>query len=205
MQECTQIMVTSKKPHKKAHALRNPAHADPLVPASFPSGPAWYVANTFNHRERRAKAEIAKLGFDAFLPIERYRAKISSRRTVEKERPLIPQYVFVQFDINKDGWELINRADSIRRLLDMDGIPRAAPTDFVEGLQNALQIGLFDQTTAHLRMDEGDELEVLDGPFKDFIGTFIGASTKKRVDLLLNIFGRPTRVSFDVDQVRKLG
>ncbi len=178
--------------------------ARPLLPASFPSGPGWYVANTHNNREKRALAETIKLGFEAFLPVERYRAKINSRRTIEKEKPLFPQYLFVRFDINRAGWGLIAEEDSINRLLEVDRIPCSVPDDFVNGLRGAEELGLFDRTTAHLRTEVGDEFEILEGPFGEHIGAFIDAPSKQRIELLLEIFGRPTRVMFGIDQVRKI-
>lgn len=45
-------------------------------------------------------------------------------------------------------------------------------------------------------LDEGILVDVVDGPFTSFQG-IVEASTAKRVDLLLSMFGRETRVSLD--------
>ena len=52
---------------------------------------------------------------------------------------------------------------------------------------------------------EGDPVKVIDGPFTDFSGT-IGEVTmeRKRVKVLVSIFGRPTPVELDFLQVQSL-
>jgi transcription antitermination factor NusG len=94
--------------------------------------------------------------------------------------------------------------DSVKCLLQTDNIPRAVPDDLIRDLGNAEEMGLFDQTISHLRMEEGEEMRVLEGPFAEFVGKFINAPSKNRVELLLSLFGRETIATFDIDQLQKL-
>ena len=195
--------MNKQKPEPES-GIPHHAMARPLVPASFPAGPAWYVANTYRGREQRAGEEVEGLGFEVFIPVEKYRAKVNSRKTIEKTRVLFTQYLFVYFDIDRDQWGQIARADAVRKIMGSCQTPRAIPDEFIDSIRNAENMGLFDKTTAHLRMSDGDEMEVLDGPFTGLVGKFAKGTSKRRVELLLEVLGGPTRVSFDVGDVRKL-
>ena len=174
-------------------------------PPNRPSiGPAWYVASTYLHRENRAHLEVGRAGFDRYLPMETYSAKGKNRKTIERKRPLFPQYLFVRFDIETDPWGYIAEQDAVRTLLDVDGKPAPIPDEFIDRIKSAEDIGLFDKTVDHLRMTPGDPVEVLEGPFSHHVGKFAGASSRQRVRLLMDVLGRETVVSFDVGDVRRV-
>jgi len=139
------------------------------------------------------------------MPEEVYWRTRSGKRTKEAaSRNLFPQYLFVRFSINDPTWGKVLEADGMRSLLQMDAIPRAIPDAFIERMRSALDLGLFDQTTQHLRMEPGDQLEILDGPFADMVVQFINAPSKKRVEVLMTLMGRETKMSFSVDKVKKV-
>ena len=152
--------------------------AEPLE-GETDTGRQWYVANTYHRREIRAKSEVENLGFKTFLPMEIYRARLNLRRTVVKTKPLFPRYLFIKFKIEKSPWGYIMQCSAIRRMLEAGGKPRAVPGELIKSLRGAEEIGLFDQTTAHLRMDPGDDLLIIEGPFTrcmgiiEDIGTFL--------------------------------
>ena len=170
----------------------------------------WYVINTYFRRENRAFQEVRNLEFitdtgeQLSMPLETYFAKRSARITIKKQRPLFTRYIFVRFSLNLPSWGLIPLCNSVRGVLDHDGTPQPVPDGFVARVKSAEEMGLFDQTTAHLRMSPGDRVEITEGPFANQIAVFINAPSKKRVEVLLEIMGAPQKFSFSTDQIRKV-
>ncbi|MEJ2030209.1 MAG: mitochondrial 54S ribosomal protein L40 [Maritimibacter sp.] len=51
-------------------------------------------------------------------------------------------------------------------------------------------------------MQSGDEVELLTGPFADFIATVDSIDANRRVWVLMEMMGQTTRLSLDPDQLR---
>ncbi len=178
-------------------------HDEPLIPASFPVGDAWYVVYTTVKGEFRARLALEAQGFTVFLPVEKRWVRHARRKT-QVMRPLFSRYLFVRFDINRDHWYAIKRTDGVEGILTNNSIPVRVPAAAVEDLRQAQAIGAFDQTTAVLRLKEGDPVRIASGPFKDFIARVKEAKSRKRVDILLQLFGSERILQFSLAQLRKI-
>jgi transcription antitermination factor NusG len=66
------------------------------IPPAPRSKVSWYAAYVDSNHEKKAAAEISRLGVESFLPLYRTARRWSDRR-VELEMPLFPGYVFVHF------------------------------------------------------------------------------------------------------------
>ncbi|HZP76627.1 MAG TPA: transcription termination/antitermination NusG family protein [Pseudolabrys sp.] len=177
--------------------------AEPLVPASFPVGSAWYVVYTGIKSEFRAKLALEAQGFAVYLPVEKKWVRHARRRT-QVMRPLFSRYMFVRFDINRDHWYAIKRTDGVEAILTNDSIPVRVPAEAIEDLRQAQAIGVSDETTAVLRLQEGDPVRIASGPFKDFVARVKEAKSRKRVDILLQLFGSERILQFSLAQLRKV-
>lgn len=60
---------------------------------------AWHVVNTKPSQEIRASIELAKQGFEVYLPL------LNAPKA--KSQPLFPRYIFSAFDRDVDNWGLI--------------------------------------------------------------------------------------------------
>ena len=47
----------------------------------------------------------------------------------------------------------------------------------------------------------GDSVKVIDGPFKDFDGLIQEVNDKNRIKVNVNIFGRPTPIELNFNQI----
>lgn len=90
----------------------------------------WYVVEASHHCEAIALSGIEKLGVRAYLPLILVMMRDRSRHSrplMMKERPLIPGYLFVQFDKGqRDMWSKIPYTRGVARILGgrtVDGDP----------------------------------------------------------------------------------
>ena len=66
----------------------------------------WYVAMTHTKSEEVAYANLARQGFQAYLP--RYlRERRHARKTTEVKAPLFPGYLFINIDMDAERWRPI--------------------------------------------------------------------------------------------------
>jgi transcriptional antiterminator RfaH len=178
--------------------------AEPLIPASFRAGRAWHVVYTNIKCEKRARMGIEEKGFEAFLPVEKKQSIVRGRRT-EVIRPLFSRYVFVSFDIERDPWHDVKRVDGVEALVMNNSLPVRVPNQAIEALRSAMALGAFDRTTRAATLKAGDLVSIVDGPFRDFVAEVADASDKKRVEIMLKLFGTERTISVDLEQIRAVG
>jgi len=158
----------------------------------------WYAARTKPRQEAVAVLNLARQDFEAYSPqvtVERYKQTASSgqRITIERE-PLFPGYVLVKFALENFGWRSINSTRGVIELLRFgdDGGPCSLPRGEVESIQRREISGqLFISEVRRVR--QNDSVKVKFGPAADKIGRVI-FTKGERVELLLNLLGRETRV-----------
>lgn len=168
--------------------------------ASSASNPApWFVVYTKPLQERRTEYRIREEGGTAWLPLE---APPKSRK-VERERiirPLFPRYCFVRdypwLVVRNAGGEEMGQvivSFASRR-------PLALPGGFVEHLMAQCAPNGVMRSPEPREVTRKDTVRVEVGPFADFTG-ICQRTTRERVWILLNLFGRPSEVPFTRDQV----
>lgn len=157
----------------------------------------WHVIWTQSRAELDAVAEIERLGFSAYCPMEKCRRWRRNRKEIF-ERPLFPRYAFVQFD-PLEPWSEIRHADSVVDLLRNDNQPMRVPDGFVESLKHAEQLGLFDRTKLPAPFPIGSSV-MLDssGPFADLVGKVRRARSRERVDVLIKYLNREVIVNVPI-------
>jgi transcription antitermination factor NusG len=164
------------------------SNLQPLIPASFPLGRRWYVAETFPKCEFEVESSLISKGFDAYAPRSRHFrwSKFSVRRREKIEKPLFPGYTFVSFDVEKDEWwQPIHSSDGVRSVLSNNLIPSRVHSFAIDRLRRAEAAGMFDYTIPVSNFRPGDDVEIIEGPFAGLIAKIKSASVKKRVRIIM--------------------
>jgi transcriptional antiterminator RfaH len=157
--------------------------------------PAWYCARTKPKHEHIASANLRKnLGLEVFLP--RLRIERATQRGVTRAvEPLFPCYIFVRCVIEEKMTE-IKHVNGISSLVHFgDRIPKIEDS-IIEELQECF--AAEDLLTVENRLLPGDEVSVADGAFAGMRAFVLrNMPARKRVQVLLDILGRPTPVEVD--------
>jgi transcriptional antiterminator RfaH len=157
--------------------------------------PAWYCARTKPKHEHIAAANLRKkLDLDFFLPrlqIER----ATQRGVVRIIEPLFPCYIFIRCVIEEKMNE-IKHTNGISSLVHFGGrIPRV-PDSIIEELQECFEAE--EPMTVENRLSPGDEVTVAGGAFSGMSAYVLRTMpARKRIQILLDILGRPTPVEVD--------
>jgi transcriptional antiterminator RfaH len=161
--------------------------------------PSWYSARTKPKHEHIATANLRRhLGLPVFFPRIRME-KLTRRGVVRVAEPLFPCYIFVRC-IVEDRVNEIQHLSGISRLVQFGGKYPKVADPIIEELQACF--GREDLICLESRLEPGDEVTVASGAFAGMNAQVLKSlPAKKRVQILLDILGRPTTVEVGSEAV----
>ena len=160
---------------------------------------AWYCVRTKSKHEHIAAANLrTNLNLEVFHPRLRVE-RATQRGVIRVTEPLFPCYIFIRC-VLEDKVNDIQRTSGVSGLVRFgQKIPHVADSS-IEELQECF---LFSETmTVESRLAPADEVTIADGVFagiKAFVLRVMPA--QKRVQVLLDMLGRPTPVEVDRSSV----
>lgn len=155
---------------------------------------AWYCARTKPKHEHIAAANLNRqLGLDVFNPRLRVE-RSTSRGLVRAVEPLFPCYIFVR--CNSEAWNDVRYVTGVSSLVHFGSRVAEVPDTVVDALMDCFEatepLDVADRLTA------GDEVLISEGAFRGFQAIVLRTMpARRRVQILLDILGRPTLVEVD--------
>jgi transcriptional antiterminator NusG len=172
----------------------------------------WYVVHAYSGFEKnvaRALAERVSLSAhaDCFGEILVPTEEVVEMRAGQKrrsERKFFPGYVLVEMELNDDTWHLVKETPRVMGFIGGKADHPAALTDAeAKAILDRVAVG-SESATPKTVFEPGELVRVIDGPFNDFNGVVEEVNyDKNRLHVAVTIFGRPTPVELDFDQVEK--
>ncbi|MCD7714170.1 MAG: transcription termination/antitermination protein NusG [Prevotella sp.] len=174
----------------------------------------WYVFRTVSGKEAKAKEYIetamthdkmlSSHVSELLLPMEKQTSLRNGKR-VEKEKLRLPGYLFVLADMNGDVAHALRFTPNVLGVL--GGMDNPTP---VSSAEINRMVGAAEETFVRSEMDipylVGETVKVTDGPFTGFSGVVEEVSTEKRkLKVMVKIFGRKTPLELSYMQVEKEG
>ena len=169
-------------------------------------GPRWYVVHTYTGYENKVKANLEKiienrnLGdriFEVLVPTETVVEQVNGKEK-EIETKLYPSYVFVKMCMSADMWHVV------RNIIGVTGFvgPGSKPEPLLD--EEVVNMGI-ETRVIELKYAVGDSVRAISGPVAGFVGVVKDISEdKKKIMVLMSMFGRETPVELDADAVEKL-
>jgi transcription termination/antitermination protein NusG len=171
----------------------------------------WYIIHAYSGFENKVRdqilADAERMGLSALVeevevPTETI-TEVKRGKKVQVERKFMPGYVLAKLAMNDDVYHLVKNTPKVTGFLGNNSKPQA-----ISDREAARYFGARDQAAAepkrHISVDYeiGDSVKVLDGPFATFNGVVEELDfDKNRVKVSVSIFGRPTPVELDFEQV----
>lgn len=160
----------------------------------------WYVVQTKPHGEARALENLARQGYEPYLPRILKRRR-HARRVDMVKRPLFPRYLFVHMDTARQRWYPILSTFGVTSIIRNGVDPAPVPDGVVEAIRQHEEAGTLVEKPAVLNLSPGAPVEVREGPFADLCGEFLRLSDKERVVVLLDLLGRKVRATVSAHAV----
>ena len=171
----------------------------------------WYVVHTFSGYENRAKLlledRIKNFGMEKYfgeilIPTETVAEVVGCKKRTS-QRKFFPGYIIVQMHVNGDTWHLLKDTEKVTGFVGGARNPKPMRPAEIGRITSQMEDGEKEAKPVH-SFEEGQTVRVIDGPFVNFSGTIDDVKPEKRkLRVLVTIFGRPTPVEVDFMQVEK--
>ena len=167
----------------------------------------WYVIHTYSGYENKVKATLERIvenrGISEFIqeievPMEDY-TEIKDGKTKVVQRKIYPGYVLVKMVLTDEIWYIVRNTRGVTGFVG----PNSKPVSLSE--EELALMGLESSWEPEVDYDIGDSIKVISGPLESFIGTVEDINfEKKKVKVLVSMFGRETPVELELTQVMRI-
>lgn len=158
----------------------------------------WYLVQLKPNGHRLAKANLERQGFKTFLPLQNV-TKRSAHKFVDRNVPLFPGYMFVELDTAQNAWRKVNSTLGVARIVSLGGTPTPVPSAIVnEFISRCDGEGILRPTQG---IEVGQDVQVLRGPFANFVAKVEEISPDQRVWILIDLLGQSSRISVAKDAI----
>lgn len=195
-------------------AVDEPAAEKPVAAAPETSEPAsklkWYVVHTYSGHEQKAKrhlesavitADMSDKFGEIVVPTEQVTEMKEGKKNTSM-RKFLPSYLLVEMEMDLDSRHLVTNCPGITNFVGASGKPQPLSADEVGRIIGQMEKGPI-MKSDDMPYSSGDAVKVTDGPFADFSGVVSEViPERKKLKVMVSIFGRPTPVELDYLQVQ---
>ena len=171
----------------------------------------WYIVQAYSGFENKVAENIkdvmaknaleSSLG-EVLVPTHKVTEVKKGKRT-QKNKKYFPGYVLVKLDLNKQIYHKIKNIQKVSGFLGPEGKPVPVSENEVKKIMNQL-VEAETNPSAGVSFEIGEKVRVCDGPFASFTGLVEEIDEEKsRLKVSVSIFGRPTPVDLEYNQVEK--
>jgi transcriptional antiterminator RfaH len=159
----------------------------------------WFILQFKPNSHHLAAKNLNRQGFETFLPLHNTTSRQSSR-FINTSKPLFPGYMFIAFDRTEFEWHKINNTYGVTRLVNINSFLRSIPTKFVENLMK--RYDLSGNLLPIKKLKKGDQVQILKGPFANYVANVETYEDDQRIWLLMDLMGRRSKIKIATDSLQ---
>ena len=181
----------------------------------------WYVLRVVSGKERKVKEyldkDIVRSGYadvikQVFLPMEKV-YKVQNGKKVMREKNYFPGYVMLEVLDGKLTDDMIHHISNVSNIMHFLTDGKGSKGNIISLRKSEVNkmLGKVDEMSdaGGMTMSEpfiiGETIKIIDGAFNDFNGVIEEVNDeKKKLKVIVKIFGRSTPVELNYMQVEKL-
>ena len=167
--------------------------------------PRWYVVHTYSGYENKVKTDLEKTVknrdleeyfFDIIVPMEE-QIEIKEGKRKANLKKVFPGYVLIKMIVTEETWYIVRNTRGVTGFV-------GSGTDPIPLTDEEIRNMGFEEVPVNVDYEVNDSVQILNGAFKDFIGTVKEINKEKhKVKVLVSMFGRETPVELEFSQVQK--
>jgi transcriptional antiterminator NusG len=187
------------------------------VGANAPVSKLWYIIHTYSGFERKVaeslKTRVTAFGLESevhnvLIPTEEV-VEVKNGKRVTSEKMFYPGYVLVEMEADDLGkpsdraWHLVKNTPRVTGFVGSGQSPSALSDEEVQQIVYKVATAA-DRPKPKLSFEKGENVRIIDGPFKDFSCIVDDVNTDRgTLKVMVMIFGRSTPVELEFLQVEK--
>ena len=172
----------------------------------------WYIVHVYSGFENKVKTALEeriassshseKFG-EVVVPTEEIVELVKGKRKTSS-RKFYPGYILVRMKLDDETWHIVTNTAKVTGFLGGREKPTPISDEEAQKILNRMEAGKLKPQPKYF-FETGDEIRVIDGPFKNFNGVVDEVNPDKgKIRVLVSIFGRSTPVELEFVQVAKL-
>ena len=171
----------------------------------------WYIVQTFSGFEQKVAGtikekieqnELKEKISEVLVPTHEVTVVKKGKR-VQRKKKYFPSYVLVKMEMNKDLYHMIKNIQKVTGFLGSRGTPAPVSNNEIDKILGNIKEGSL-APEPRLTFDIGEQVKVCEGPFASFNGLVEEVDEEKsRLKVSVSIFGRPTPIELEYNQVEK--
>lgn len=168
--------------------------------------PRWYVVHTYSGYENKVKTDLEKTVknreleeyfFDIVVPMEE-QIEIKDGKRKANLKKVFPGYVLIKMIVTEETWYIVRNTRGVTGFV-------GSGTDPIPLTDDEIRAMGFEESLINVDYDINDSVQILNGAFKDSIGTVQEINKEKhKVKVLISMFGRETPVELEFSQIQKI-
>ena len=162
----------------------------------YDMSPRWYVVHTYSGYENKVKTDLEKTVknreleeyfFDIVVPMEEQIEIKDGQRKAN-----------LKMIVTEETWYIVRNTRGVTGFV-------GSGTDPIPLTDEEIRAMGFEEVSISIDYDINDSVQILNGAFKDSIGTVQEINKEKhKVKVLISMFGRETPVELEFSQIQKV-
>ena len=171
----------------------------------------WYIIQSHSSfenkvasqiKEEATKAKIVDKIDEIIVPTHDV-TEVKRGKRVQRKKKYFPGYILMKSEMDNDLYHLIKNLKKVSGFLGSKGIPIPVSDKEIDKILGNIKDGVAQPKTV-IEYSVGEKVQVIDGPFASFSGMVEDVDEEKhRLKVSVSIFGRPTPVDLEYNQVEK--
>lgn len=194
--------LTSAAPPPNTPAVLPPPPQKPTIHPS-PSTMVWFLVRSKPRQEAVALANLARQGFESYLPLFAAEKLVRRKSTVVQE-PMFARYLFVRLDTTGQGqsWSPIRSTVGVSELVCFGSRPARVDDALIATLRER---EIAQQASPTTLFAHGDNVRITEGAFAGLEAIYQMNDAEGRAMVLLDLLSKPVAMTLDAASLRKVG
>tara|TARA_Y100000992_G_scaffold280893_1_gene228282 strand:- start:86 stop:616 length:531 start_codon:yes stop_codon:yes gene_type:complete len=172
----------------------------------------WYIVQSHSSFENKVaeiikdEAEKAKISdkFEEIIVPTHDITEVKRGKRVQRKKKYFPGYVLIKSEMDNNIYHMIKNIKKVSGFLGSRGTPVPVSDKEIEKILGQIKDGVV-QPKSGIEYNTGEKVQVIDGPFASFNGLVEEVDEDKmKLKVSVSIFGRPTPVELEFNQVEKV-
>ena len=171
----------------------------------------WYIVQSHSSfenkvakliKEEAEKAKMSEKIEEIVVPTHDV-TEVKRGKRIQRKKKYFPGYVLIKSEMDNNFYHMIKNIKKVSGFLGSRGKPIPVSDEEIEKILGQIKDGVAQPKSA-IEYNIGETVQVIDGPFASFSGMVEDIDEEKlRLKVSVSIFGRPTPVDLEYNQVEK--
>tara|TARA_B100000965_G_scaffold37856_1_gene27942 strand:- start:328 stop:852 length:525 start_codon:yes stop_codon:yes gene_type:complete len=171
----------------------------------------WYIVQAYSGFEKKVVESIKetlnrnelKDHLEEILVPTHQVTEVKKGKRTKREKKYFPGYILVKVNLTKQIYHLIKNLQKVSGFLGSEDKPTPITDVEIKRILGQVSESAINQKSG-ITFEIGEKVKVCDGPFASFNGLIEEIDEEKsRLKVSVSIFGRPTPVDLEFNQVEK--